>query len=68
MDEGFMGDKWKYGEPIVKIYGTIVFKRENFKSITEYVTTIFFKEVPEFSFEGEEGKMLIFKKSDDKAE
>jgi hypothetical protein len=68
MDECFMGAKWKYGEPIVKVYGTIVFKRDNFKSINEYVTTIFFKEVSEFSFEEEEGKMLIFKKSGDKAE
>jgi len=63
MMECLMGAKWKYGEPIIKVYGEIVVNSENVKSTTDYVTSIFFKTVPEFSFKKEDGKkLLIFQK------
>lgn len=63
MVECLMGAKWKYKEPIVKVYGEIVVNREKFKSSIDYVTSIFFKSVPEFSFKKEDGKeLLIFQK------
>jgi hypothetical protein len=69
MMECLMGAKWKYGEPIVKVYGEIVANSGNVKSTTDYVTSIFFKTVPEFSFKKEEGKkLLIFQKICDKTD
>jgi hypothetical protein len=63
MIEGLMGAKWKYGEPIVKVYGEIAVNKENVKFPIKYVTSIFFKNVPEFSFKKEDGnKLLIFQK------
>ena len=50
MMECAMGAKWKQGEPMLKVYGEIVFNDKNLKSITNYVTSIFFKTVPDFSF------------------
>lgn len=67
MMECLMGAKWKHREPMVKVYGEIVVDKENFKSITDYVTSIFFKNVWEFSFKKEDGKKLsIFQKIGDK--
>lgn len=69
MMECAMGAKWKYGEPMVKVYGEIVVNNENPKSITHYVTSVFFKTVPEFSFKKEEGKqILIFQKTCDETD
>lgn len=67
MMECLMGAKWKYGEPLVKVYGEIVVTNKNLKFTTDYVTSIFFKTVQEFSFKNENGKTpLIFTKTDDK--
>lgn len=67
MVECLMGATWKYGEPMVKVYGTIALNNENFKSITYYVTSIFFKTVQEFLFKkDDEKKLLIFQKVCDK--
>ncbi|WP_052354923.1 hypothetical protein [Candidatus Protochlamydia sp. R18] len=69
MMECLMGAKWKYGEPIVKVYGEIAVNNENVKSTTDYVTSIFFKTVPEFSFKKGDGKkLLIFQKICDKTD
>lgn len=63
MMECAMGAKWKQGEPMVKVYGEIVVNNKNLESTTNYVTSIFFKTVPEFSFKKEDGKkLLIFQK------
>lgn len=69
MMECAMGATWKYGEPLVKVYGEIVVNNKNAKSIINYVSSIFFKTVPEFSFKKEEGKnSLIFQKICDKTD
>jgi len=69
MMECLMGAKWKYGEPMVKVYGEIVVNNESVKSTTDYISSIFFKTVPEFSFKKEDGKkLLIFQKSCDKTD
>ncbi|KIC73240.1 hypothetical protein [Candidatus Protochlamydia amoebophila] len=69
MMECLMGAKWKYGESIVKVYGEIAVNNENVKSTTDYVTSIFFKTVPEFSFKKGDGKkLLIFQKICDKTD
>ncbi|MBS4163762.1 hypothetical protein PRO82_001068 [Candidatus Protochlamydia amoebophila] len=69
MMECLMGAKWKYGEPIVKVYGEIAVNNENVKCTTDYVTSIFFKTVPEFSFKKGDGKkLLIFQKICDKTD
>lgn len=58
-----MGAKWKQGEPMVKVYGEIVFNDKNLKATTNYITSIFFKTVPNFSFKkNDEKKLLIFQK------
>ncbi len=63
MMECAMGAKWKQGEPMVKVYGEIVFNDKNLQSTTNYVTSIFFKTVPDFSFKKDDGKKsLIFQK------
>ncbi len=63
MMECEMGAKWKQGEPMVKVYGEIVFNDKNLKSATNYVTSIFFKTVQDFSFKKDDGKKsLIFQK------
>lgn len=63
MMECAMGAKWKQGEPMVKVYGKVVFTNKNFKSSTNYVTSIFFKTVQDFSFKKKNGKgPLIFQK------
>lgn len=67
MMECAMGAKWKLGEPLVKVYGEIVFNDKNLKSNIQYVTSIFFKTVSEFSLENDsEKKLLIFQKNCDK--
>lgn len=64
MIECAMGAKWKYGEPIVKVYGEVIVNNKNVKSITGCITSIFFKIVQEFSFKQEDSKkFLIFQKS-----
>lgn len=69
MIEGGMGAKWKYGEPIVKVSGKIVIKNENNQTIIDHVTSIFIKNVPEFSFKKEnENELLIFQKNSHKAD
>lgn len=63
MMECAMGAKWKYGEPMVKIYGEIAVNHKNIESITNYVTSIFFKTVQDFSIKkNDEKKSLIFQK------
>lgn len=63
MTEGLMGAKWKYGEPIVKVYGEIVYNNGDVEAITDHVTSIFLKTVTEFSFKKEDGNnLLIFQK------
>ena len=63
MMECAMGAKWKQGEPMVKIYGEIVVNNKNLKSTTNYVTSIFFKTVQDFSFKKDDvKKSLIFQK------
>lgn len=67
MMECAMGAKWKHAEPMVKIYGEILLSNKNIESTMNYVTSIFFKTVQEFSFKKEEGKkFLIFQKKCDK--
>lgn len=69
MMECLMGAKWNYGKPIIKVYGEIGINKENFESTINYVTSIFFKTVPEFSFKKEdEKKLLIFQKNSAKAD
>jgi hypothetical protein len=69
MMECAMGAKWKYGEPMVKVYGEIVVNNKNVESTTTYVTSIFFKTVPDFSFKKDDGKkLLIFQKICDKTD
>lgn len=69
MMECAMGAKWKQGEPIVKVYGEIEFNDKNLKATTHYVTSIFFKAVPDFSFKKDDGKKsLIFQKIWDKTD
>ena len=69
MMECEMGAKWKQSEPMVKVYGEIMFNDKNRKSTKSYVTSIFFKTVPDFSFKKDnEKKFLIFQKNHDKAE
>jgi hypothetical protein len=63
MEECLMGAKWKLGEPMVKVHGEIVLNNKNFKSSNNYVTSIFFKTVPDFSFNKDDEKNpLIFQK------
>ena len=68
MIEGLMGAEWKYGEPMIKVYGNIEIKIGNATSIIDQVTSIFFKTVPEFSVKKEsENGPMIFQKIGDKA-
>lgn len=67
MIEGRMGAQWKWGEPLVKVYGTIVVNGKNTKTNIDQVTSIFVQTVPEFSFKKEEMKeengMSIYQKN-----
>jgi hypothetical protein len=66
MMECAMGAKWKFGEPMVKVYGEIVLKKKNFTFTTDshFATSIFFKTVQDFSFKREDEKeLLIFQMS-----
>lgn len=64
MRECLMGAKWKHGEPIVQIYGEITVNNKGGEFTTDYVTCIFFKTVPEFSFKKEDDKkFLVFQKT-----
>ncbi|GAB4225984.1 MAG: hypothetical protein Tsb0021_01460 [Chlamydiales bacterium] len=66
MMECAMGADWKYGEPMVKVYGEIAVNNENFESHTYSVASIFYKTVPDFSFKSdEESNLLIFQKTCD---
>jgi hypothetical protein len=40
-----MGAEWKYGEPMVKVYGAIIVNDQNMKTIIEHTTSIFYKNV-----------------------
>jgi hypothetical protein len=63
MEECRIGAKWKYGEPMVKVYGEIVVNNKKFHSIINSVTSIFFKNVPDFTIKNKEVKKhLIFQK------
>jgi hypothetical protein len=63
MQEGLMGATWKYGEPMLKVYGEITTTRGNMTTVSSYITSILLKNVPEFSFQKEKGKKdLIFTK------
>lgn len=63
MMECAMGAEWKCGEPMVKVYGEIILHDNQFESITDYITSIFFKTVSDFSFtKDNEKKLLIFQK------
>lgn len=69
MKECLMGAKWKCGQPLVKVHGEIVVNNRNVESITDYITSIFFKTVPEFSVKKEdETELLIFQKIIDKSD
>lgn len=56
MAEGFMGAQWKYGEPLVKVYGSIVVTKGNSKTIINQTTSIFVETVAEFSVKAEDLK------------
>lgn len=70
MMECAMGAKWKQGEPMVKVYGEVVFNDKNLKCTTNYVTSVFFKTVPDFSFKKDDDvkKSLIFQKISEKTD
>ena len=69
MMECEMGAKWKHGEPMVKVYGKIVVNNKNVESTTNYVTSIFFKTVQDFSLKKDDRKKsLIFQKICDKTD
>lgn len=64
MIEGLMGARWKYREPIVKVYGEIEVDNKDFAAVINHAATIFPKNVSEFSVKKEEAKdLLIFEKS-----
>ncbi len=66
MIECKMGAKWKYGEPMVKVYGEIIVNNRPLELTNNCITSIFYKNVSEFSFKKEEGKQsLIFQKTCD---
>ncbi len=63
MMECLMGAKWKHGQPLVKVFGEITVNNQNIKSTTNYVTSIFYKTVPDFSLKkGDDKNALIFQK------
>jgi hypothetical protein len=63
MMEDLMEAQWRYKEPLVKVHGETLVNRGNYHSTTNHVTSIFYKTVPEFSFNKEEEKeLLIFQK------
>jgi hypothetical protein len=64
MAECAMGAKWKYGEPMVKVYGEIVINKNKCVTIIQnYVASIFYKTAQDFSFKKEdEDNPLIFQK------
>jgi len=53
MDEGLMGAQWKWGEPMVKVYGIIEMKQNRMTNVIDHVTSVFVKQVSEFSFNEE---------------
>ena len=64
MIEGAMGAKWKLGEPMVKVYGEFEVNNKEFNLTNNFVTSIFYKTVSEFSFnKDDESKHLIFQKN-----
>jgi hypothetical protein len=63
MMECAMGAKWKLGEPMVKVYGEFKVNNKEFNLTNNFVTSIFYKTVSEFSFKkDDENKLLIFQK------
>ncbi len=63
MEEGQMGAEWKFGEPMVKVFGEITAKKGNWTNVINEVTSIFYKTVPEFTYnKDEDTKSLIFQK------
>ena len=66
MTEGRMGAQWRFGEPLVKVYGDILVEDKNFKCTINHNTSIFYKTVQEFSPLKETGKKpLVFYKQMD---
>lgn len=69
MEECLMGATWKYGEPMVKVFGEITVHNKASEFKINQVTSIFFKTVAEFSYKKEEGKkLLIFSKKSNNLE
>lgn len=64
LEEGLMGSKYKYGEPLVKVYGTTTNKAAGI--VMNHVTSILIESVTEFSVNKDDSNatqgMLIFQK------
>lgn len=63
MSEGRMGAQWRYGEPLIKVSGQIVSEKGNSCNIIDHTTSIFPKNVTEFSYSTEENPDLQIIKS-----
>ena len=64
MLDGRMGAEWKYGEPLVKVYADVVVSNGNNQTIGNYVTSVFYTDVEEFSTRAEDEKnSLVFQKA-----
>lgn len=57
-----MGAQWKFFQPMVKVYGEITYKEGNIHNIMNYVTSVFFKEVSEFTPKAEGEGSTTFRK------
>lgn len=63
MMESHMFTKWKCGEPLVKVASEIIVKNGNVTNNINYVLSVLYKTVKEFSYTKEEGQnSLIFEK------
>lgn len=56
MDECLMGEGWKFGEPLVKVYGTIINTDKSSQLVCNHVTSIFVESVKEFSVDKDTNK------------
>lgn len=54
MCEGLMGAKWHYGEPLVKVRGTVMTNSDKSHSVINTVISVLVKDVPAFSMTREE--------------
>ena len=70
MEEVRMGAQWKYGEPLLKVYGTIETYGVYGFVVNDQVTSIFLKNVSDFSLGDDEMKKsnnLVFRRSSQKS-